>query len=310
MRWHEGYEGISFKWLEMDSMWNSCEIHIVTSPTSRSRTHPSLYICSPHGGHGWWPLPSLLFCSLDIWKTSHSPQVGRKSSFLMWWIVHWVWMPTALQASNITISLAVLWGKIASLLLHWTHKPALTKLPPAYTEKLDTIHSSGWITMFHRPGYGCVGGTWLLMWPMLSEPKWHIGSHFDEQQNEIGRTTEAATPRLANRICGFICQAAVADKHMQKCNGSIYSINSLIRSEARAKEAQRTNPPCCYMAPRFSSIAGGDWTSVDITHRWRIRQTKGAAKGSMIHKANEDRQSWKPVRNSRKLRPSEEKQII
>ena len=109
--------------------------------------------------------------------------------------------------------------------------------------------------------------------------KVHIGSHFDEQQNEIGRTTEAATPRHLP-----IAYVASASAKLE-----VYSINSLIQSEARAKEAQRTNPPCCYKGPRFSSIAGRlDIGGHHISHGRRIRQTKGAAIRSMIQKANED----------------------
>lgn len=109
--------------------------------------------------------------------------------------------------------------------------------------------------------------------------KVHIGSHFDEQQNEIGRTTEAATPRHLP-----IAYVASASAKLE-----VNSINILIQSEARAKEAQRTNPPCCYKGPRFSSIAGRlDIGGHHISHCRRIRQTKGAAKRSMIQKANED----------------------
>ena len=57
----------------------------------------------------------------------------------------------------------------------------------------------------------------------------------------------------------------------------------------RAKEAQRTNPPCCYKGPRFSSIAGRlDIGGHHISHCRRIRQTKGAG-----HTKHDSKGQWR-----------------
>lgn len=276
---------------------------------SRSRGHPSLHICQS-SWRSWLktPLPSLLFCSFDIWKISHSPQVGRKSSFLKWWILTNQQIPNYhhLPLNSLTLYIVLAMNHNVSPTWTWV---CWEKLVADVTSKSIKSSNSN-----------------LPLSPAVPA-KVHIGPNFDEQQNEIGRTTEAATPRHLP-----IAYVASASAKLE-----VYSINSLIQSEAKAKEAQRTNPPCCYKGPRFSSIAGRldiGGHHISHCHCRRIRQTKGATKRSMIQKANENSGIkmffigwaymslpatmyaltmftvvWKLARKCVKLRPSWEKHI-